>query len=228
MSVTGAASPPALTDEAGDIDALWTVFVVIAVGVCVLVALLLVWCVVRYRRRDERLPRQVRHHTPTEVIYTVAPLLLVVGLVAGTLVTLRTVERADEPDLVVDVIGFQWQWRFEYPDHGAVVTGTEDEVPVLVLPARSVVRFRLTSIDVIHSFWIPGFRYKRDLWPGETQEFDVRVGERTGTWHDGVCAEFCGLDHASMRFTVQIVDEAAFTGWVDARARSEPAPEALR
>jgi cytochrome c oxidase subunit 2 len=216
---------PALTDEAGDMDALWNVFVAIASFVVLLVAVLLVWCIVRYRRRDEQLPRQVRHHLPTEIVYTLTPLLIVVGLFAGTYVSVRAIERADEPDLVVDVTGFQWQWRFAYPDDGVVVTGTERAAPVLVLPSDSTVRFRLTSTDVIHSFWIPGFRYKRDMFPGAVQEFDVRIGSRTGTWADGVCAEFCGLDHTSMRFTVRVVEPPAFQTWIDEQRHELAAAE---
>jgi cytochrome c oxidase subunit 2 len=223
--MTGAvATAPVLTDEAEDIEALWDVFVALAAGICLLVAVLLLWCIVRYRRRDDRLPRQVRHHTPTEVLYTFSPFVIVIGLFVGTWVTLESIERTDEPDLVVDVIGFQWQWRFEYPDEGVAVIGTNEAPPTLVLPRASTVRFRLTSLDVIHSFWVPGFRFKRDLWPNEVQEFDVRIGDRTGTWHDGACAEFCGLDHASMRFSVRIVEEAEFVAWVDELAGDEVAP----
>lgn len=221
-SVTGA--PPTLTEEAEDIEQLWSVFLVIAVGVGLLVALLVAWCIVAYRRRDDRLPRQVRHHTPTEIAYTVVPLLIVVGLFTGTYVTVQAIERPDDPDLVVDVTGFQWQWRFDYPDLGVTVTGTDDEIPVLVLPSDRTVRFRLTATDVIHSFWIPGFRYKRDMFPGQVEEFDVAIGDTTGTFEDGACAEFCGLDHARMRFTVSVVDPAAFEAWSADAAGNEEGP----
>jgi cytochrome c oxidase subunit II len=209
---------PPLTDEARDMDQLWDVFVAIAVAISVLVVVLVVWCVVRYRRRDERLPRQVHHNIAIEVTYTVVPLLIVVGLFVATFVSVRAIEAEEEPDLVVGVTGFQWQWRFDYPDDGVVVIGTERAAPQLVLPADSTVRFRLTAVDVIHSFWVPGFRYKRDLWPGEVQEFDVAVDDRTGTY-DGACAEFCGLDHASMRFTVRVVEQDEFERWIAERVR---------
>jgi cytochrome c oxidase subunit II len=213
---------PPLTDEARDVERLWDVFVVLATGITLLVVVLVMWCVVRYRRRDDRLPRQVRHNVPLETTYVVVPLLIVIGLFVATYVTVRALERTDEPDLVVDVTGFQWQWRFDYPDHGVVVIGTERSEPELVLPSDSTVRFRLTSIDVIHSFWIPGFRYKRDLWPGKVQEFDVEIGSRTGTY-DGACAEFCGLDHASMRFAVRVVAPADFETWAASHASTAEA-----
>ena len=84
-----------------------------------------------------------------------------------------------------------------------------------MLPAGATVQFDLTSIDVIHSFWIPGFRFKRDMFPGQTQTFQVDVGDRTGSWPDtGVCAEFCGLDHHKMRFSVRIVTPDEFQPWL--------------
>jgi cytochrome c oxidase subunit 2 len=83
-----------------------------------------------------------------------------------------------------------------------------------VLPSNSRVRFRLTSADVIHAFWIPGFRFKRDAIPGQELEFDVNVLDRTGNFpNTGVCAEFCGLDHAYMRFDVRIVTPQEFQAW---------------
>jgi cytochrome c oxidase subunit 2 len=75
------------------------------------------------------------------------------------------------------------------------------------------VRFNLTSDDVIHSFWIPGFLYKRDLVPGQVQSFDVDLGDQTGEWQ-GRCAEFCGIEHFSMHFTLRIVTDEAFAAWV--------------
>ena len=214
MNVRPTALSPPLTDEAGDVDALWRVFAWIATGVVVLVIALVAWCVLRYRRRDDRLPRQVRHNTTFEILYTVTPLVVVVGLLAGTYATMRDLDRADDPDVVVDVTGFQWQWRFEYPASGVTVVGTTTSVPTLVLPSDSTVRFRVTSDDVIHSFWIPGFRYKRDAIPGQVQEFEAHVGSRTGTYDDGACAEYCGLDHATMRFAVRVVDRAGFDAWI--------------
>ena len=80
-------------------------------------------------------------------------------------------------------------------------------------------RFDLTSIDVIHSFWIPGFRFKRDMFPGETTSFSVDVGSRTGEFPDsGVCAEFCGLDHHKMQFSVRVVTPDEFEQWLQEQA----------
>jgi cytochrome c oxidase subunit 2 len=219
--VTTAAPAPPLTEQAEDLDRVWDVFLVIGGLVGLLVAVLVLVVVLR-GRRNAALPEQVREHIPLELAYTVVPLLIVVGLFAMTVGSVRAVEHLDDDaavDLVVEVTAFQWQWQFRYPESGVVVTGTELERPELALPAGASVRFDLTALDVIHSFWIPGFRYKRDMFPGEQSSFQVDVGSTTGSWPDtGVCAEFCGLDHATMRFDVSVLDPGEFAGWLEERA----------
>lgn len=218
--IAGAPAPP-LTEQAEDLDRVWDVFLVIGGLVGLLVAVLVLVVVLR-GRRNAALPAQVREHIPLELAYTVVPLLIVVGLFAMTVGSVRAVEDLDDEavDLVVEVTAFQWQWQFRYPESGVVVTGTELERPELALPAGASVRFELTALDVIHSFWIPGFRYKRDMFPGEESSFQVDVGSTTGSWPDtGVCAEFCGLDHATMRFDVSVLEAGEFAGWLEDRAR---------
>jgi len=207
---------PPLTSEAERVRDVWTLFLVLAGAIGLLVVVLVLYCVIRFRRRDDRLPPQKHYNVPIEVLYTSVPLLIVIILFAITAVTVRTVSRvqAGAPDVTVDVLAFQWQWQFTYPDLGVTVTGTRDNEPELVLPSNSRVRFRLTSADVIHAFWIPGFRFKRDVIPGQDEEFDVDVLDRTGDFpNTGVCAEFCGLDHAFMRFDVRIVTPDEFRAW---------------
>ena len=219
---------PPITDQAEDIDRVWNVFLILGLGVGVVVVVLIGYVVVRYRRRahqerDAALPLQVHEHIPLELFYTAVPLLLVGGLFALTFVSVRAVDDTnDDVDLVVEVTGFQWQWQFDYPQHGVTLIGTDDAVPELVLPAGASVRFELTAVDVIHSFWIPGFRFKRDMFPGETTSFDVDVGARTGAWAEsGVCAEFCGLDHAKMRFSVRVISADEFDQWISEQGISE-------
>lgn len=218
------ATPPAppLTEQAEDLDRLWNVFLVGAAIVALIVAGLIVFVVVRNRGRTG-LPTQTRVHIPLELAYTAVPLLVVIALFAMTVGSLREVDRVDDRadvDLVVDVVGFQWQWQFAYAERGVVVTGTDQERPELALPAGATVRFDLQSVDVIHSFWIPGFRFKRDMFPGDTTTFQVDVGTVTGSWPDtGVCAEFCGLDHAYMRFDVTVLPPEEFDAWLTERTR---------
>ena len=206
-----------LTEEAQTVETVWWIFFWIAMAIGALVTVLVVYCIVRFRRRDAALPRQVHHNLPIEIFYTAVPLVIVAGLSVVTLISLADLERVDEPDVTVDVTAFQWQWRFEYPESGIVISGAElADRPVLVLPSESTVRFRLTSQDVIHSFWVPEFRFKRDVWPGEVQEFDVEMLDRTGEFADaGACAEYCGLDHTTMRFSLLVVTPDRFDAWLD-------------
>jgi cytochrome c oxidase subunit 2 len=217
---------PAVTDQADSADRVWDLFLGIGLGVLLLVAALMLWIIIRYRRRSDQLPRQKHYNIPMEVTYTVIPLLVVLALFAVTFVTVQAIEEPDsEPDVTVDVTAFQWQWEFHYPDSGVSVIGLGEEYPELVLPARSTVRFRLTSLDVIHSFWITAFRFKRDVIPGQPGEFVVDIGDDTGSYPNaGVCAEFCGLDHALMRFAVRILEPADFDAWLAEQQRAQGVP----
>jgi cytochrome c oxidase subunit 2 len=107
----------------------------------------------------------------------------------------------------VDVIAYQWGWEFDYPGTQIRVVGESGAAPTLVLPAGRVVQVSLRSRDVIHSFWVPRLRFKRDAIPGLVGRFDVTVplGD-----HPGACSLFCGLQHAEMLFTLRGVDAA---GW---------------
>ena len=166
--------------------------------------------------RANKMVKNTHHRIGLEVAYTIIPLILVVGLFVVTVRTIRTVEATtDSPDLTVDVVGFQWQWQFTYPESGVVVVGNDDtEPPELVLPAGSSVRFNLESRDVIHSFWVPGFLFKRDLIPGTPTSFDANVNNETGFYDNGACAEFCGLYHGRMTFSVRIVSPDDFDRWL--------------
>ena len=209
---------PPLTEQAEEIERVWNGFLVAAVVLGALVVGLIVFIIVRFRRKGSALPRQLRENIPLELAYTIVPLLIVGGLFAVTVATVTSsdVDAESDPDLVVEVTGFQWQWQFAYPESGVTVTGTPSDLPELVLPTGADVRFDLSAVDVIHSFWIPGFRFKRDMFPGQTQSFAATIGDVTGAWpNSGVCAEFCGLDHTAMRFDVRIVTPAEFAAWLE-------------
>ncbi len=212
---------PPLTEQAEDLDRVWDVFLIIGGLIGLLVAVLVLMVILRGRKSTE-MPKQVREHIPIELAYTVVPFLIVVALFVMTVGSVRAVDHLDDDDadidLVVEVNAFQWQWQFVYPDAGVVETGTNDERPELALPAGATVRFDLTALDVSHSVWLPGFRFKRDVFPGEETSFQVDVGTTTGSWPDtGVCAEFCGLDHATMRFDVSVLSADEFARWLEER-----------
>ena len=172
--------------------------------------------VVRFRRRrggagDE--PPQPSEHWRWEAAYAAG--LAVIAAVLIT-VSLRATDRIDtlsaNPGLTVDVTAFKWQWAFSYRDEGVRIEGVEGEYPTLTVPTETTVRFTLRSNDVIHSFWIPYARFKRDAFPERTTEFDLRFDDAGR--HEGICAEFCGLDHTIMRFEVDALPPDEFQRWL--------------
>ncbi|MFN2608807.1 MAG: cytochrome c oxidase subunit II [Acidimicrobiales bacterium] len=213
--------PRPASSQAGHILALWRVLFLTAVAIGGLVIALILWSVVRYRRPpDGGPPVQTRGNVPLEAFYTAVPLAIVVALFALTVRTQHQVTRLSvRPDLRVDVTGFQWGWRFHYPDAGVTVTGDANRNPVLVLPEGRTVELALSTADVIHSFFVPSFLEKRDMVPGVDNRIDVET-TRLGRF-PGLCAEFCGLDHARMGFTVEVVSPQDFQAWLSTAASQQ-------
>lgn len=205
---------------------LYTLTFIIAVIVFVLVEGLLIWITLRFRRRhdDDTLPPQTHGSNVLEILWTVVPAITVTALFIGALMTLNEQEQtaSQQPAVVVDVTGFQWQWTFDYPQQGLSFTGSGTTGPVMVVPTNELIRVRLHAADVIHSFYVPQFLYKKDAVPGRVNEFDV-IMTQPGTF-GGQCAEFCGLAHADMHFTVQAVSRAEFDAWVTEQ-QQQPTPD---
>ena len=207
--------PDAASEQADKVRDLWrgsmTAGLVVAVGVWGLIA----WSLVRYRRRSDDVPHQVADNLPIEAVYITIPILIVCVLFFFTVRTDQAIDAGESgpPDVVVEVQGFQWQWQFTYPDEDVVVIGSSGaEPPEMVLPVDRTIRFELDAVDVNHSFWVPRFLTKRDLIQGVDNEIDVHT-TATGTFA-GRCAEFCGLDHWRMNFTVRVVPEAEYRAWL--------------
>lgn len=205
--------PQGVTDRTEYVENLWLGAWIAALAVGVFVWGLMGWAVVRYRRRsDDEIPAQIRYHLPIEVLYTVAPVIIVAVLFFHTVETEQD-ELADvEPDHTVQVIGQKWAWTFAYQDavdgESVYETGTPSDPAELWLPVDEVARFELTGADVIHAFWVPAFNYKMDVIPGRTSDFSLTPiveGE-----YDGKCSELCGIYHSRMLFTVYVVDRATF------------------
>lgn len=206
-------APRGATAQGRDIFRLWQGSMWAAMVVGAFVWGLIAYCVIRFRRRGDVLPKQTHANVPLEIAYTVTPLLIVAVLFAVNLRTLDRVEHLSaDPAITVEVTGFQWQWRFRYKEARIEVVGTDDTDPVMMLPAGETVRLVLTSNDVQHSFFVPAFLFKRDTVPGVTNEVDLKV-EKEGRY-DGRCAEFCGLLHDRMGFVVEAVSRAEFDHWV--------------
>jgi cytochrome c oxidase subunit 2 len=217
-------APHPVTSQGQDVLDLWRILLVAAVALGSLVTALILWSVVRYRRPRGAgpgdLPKQTRANVPLEVIYTVIPLVIVAVLFGLTLRTQHRVTKLSAtPDLAVEVTGFQWGWRFRYPAQGVTVVGDANKPPTLVLPVGATVRLRLVAADVIHSFFVPQFLVKKDMVPGVDNQLELRPTE-VGHY-GGVCAEFCGLDHTRMLFSVDVVSPQQFQAFV---AEQQPAP----
>jgi cytochrome c oxidase subunit 2 len=205
--------PHGITPQATRMYNIWSGSCIAALSVGVLVWGLILWASFRYRKKSDELPQQVRYNLPIEVMYTMIPFVIVAGLFYFTARDEIDVNKTTpNPDVTVSVVGFRWQWQFGYVENGRVigqVTGRPGETPVLVLPKDRSIRFIESSPDVIHSFWVPEFLFKRDVIPGKVNQFEISKIDRTGTFV-GRCAEFCGTDHPRMNFTVQVVEPAQF------------------
>jgi cytochrome c oxidase subunit 2 len=216
--------PDPASSQGQDVLDLWRILLGAGIALGALVVALILWSVVRYRRprgaAAGELPVQTRANVPIEVFYTVVPLVIVAVLFGLTMRTQHRVTRlSPTPDLTVEVTGFQWGWRFRYPAQGVTVVGDANKPPTLVLPLGATVRLRLVAADVIHSFFVPAFLVKKDMIPGLDNQIEVRP---TQPGHfGGVCAEFCGLDHTRMTFSVDVVSPADFQAFA---ARQQPAP----
>lgn len=218
-------APRGATRQGRDIFRLWQGSMWAAIAVGVFVWALILFAVIRFRRRpgDDEVPTQTHANVPLEILYTATPLVIVAILF---LVNIRTQDRVDhlsgDAAVTIEVTGFQWQWRFRYREANVEVVGTNEQDPVMVLPAGSTVRLILQSTDVIHSFYVPEFLYKRDTIPGITNEVELEV-LREGRY-DGRCAEYCGLLHERMDFVVEAVPRAEFDRWI-AEQRTSPNTE---
>jgi cytochrome c oxidase subunit 2 len=207
-------APDAASREGSDVQSLWKGFFVAAIAVGVLVLGLIVYVTIRFRRRNDDVPSQKPAHVPLEILYTVTPIVVVAVLFGFSVAAeQRITSTVDDPPLSVDVTGFQWGWKFEYPDQRVTVLGTgELQPPELYLPVDQTTRLVLRTTDVNHSFWVPRFLNKRDLIQGVDNVIDITPTE-VGRY-DGKCAEYCGLDHWRMDFVVNVVSQTDFDDWI--------------
>jgi cytochrome c oxidase subunit 2 len=216
--------PEPATDQGEDIAGLYELMFWIAIGVGSIVLGLILYSVIRFRRRNDDLPKQTRYHLPLEITYTVIPVLIVAFIFAATYRVERRVDRVEpDPPVTVDATAFQWQWRFTYPGLGIDIIGSPTSIPEFVVPVGERVRINLRAQDVIHAFFVPQFLFKRDTIPGRLNRFEITI-PRAGTFQ-GECAEFCGLNHAEMGFRVKAVSRAEFDDWVrEQQASRSPTP----
>jgi len=211
--------------EARAIDDLWILVLVIATIVFVVVEAALVFAIFRFRKRknDDREPKQTHGNTALEITWSIIPALILVVVTVPMMITLFDLRSPAEGDVVnINVVGRQWWWEFEYPDivdaQGRPLTTANE----LHIPVGKTTELKMTSADVIHSFWVPPLAGKRDLVPGRESFIKITPdADRAGEEIPGQCAEFCGLGHADMRMLVFLQTEADFAAW--AAAQTQPA-----
>lgn len=220
-----ACAPEPVGSRGQAISGLYETFFVIAAVVFVVVAGLIGWSIVRYRARpgDDSLPRQTAHNLPLEIAWFAIPQIVVVVLFVLSAGALQEVNEASaDPAVTINVEGFQWGWRFTYEGEAVAVEGIPQDPADIVVPTGVPLRFELHSEDVDHSFYVPRWLIKRDLIPGRVNRIHYTI-EEEGTYR-GACAEFCGLLHHRMLFTIRAVSPQAYEQWLtDRRQEREDA-----
>ena len=206
-----------LTNQVDRVIDLWVVSWIVLLVVGVITWLLLIWATVVYRRRKGQtgLPTQLRYNMPIEVFYTIVPLILVLVLFGFTARDQIAIEQPlEDPDVSIEVYGKRWAWDFNYLNENVYSAGIQAQelpggrietefLPVLYLPVDQKVEITIESRDVIHSFWIIDFLYKKDMIPSRTNYWYF-VPQKEGVYR-GKCAELCGEYHSMMLFEVRVV-----------------------
>lgn len=261
--------PTGVTKQATRMRVLWTWSGVAALVLGVVVWGLIFWCCIRYRKKNDDLPRQTKYNFAVEAFCFAFPFFVIAGLFYRTVIVEDYVNKLTKnPDVKVQVDAFKWNWEFEYhsyrgveanksekpqqlnytangsdltnPQHKTVpyylnTLGSTNEIPVLVLPVNQTVQISEHSDDVLHSFWVPEFLFKRDIIPYEKP--DALAGQDTyDTSRDnkfeftatstgsfvGRCAELCGTYHSQMNFEVRVVSQPTFVAYLEALKKLGP------
>jgi cytochrome c oxidase subunit 2 len=193
------------------IDFIWNRLLLLGTIVFVLVETGIVYIIFRYRKREgDARPPQTHGNVVVEIIWTLIPAFILLFIAVPTVRTIfKTQAKAIPGALQIEVIGHQWWWEFRYPEYG-IITANE-----IYIPTGRTVNFKLTSVDVIHSFWIPQLAGKRDAVTNRTNYiwFTPDTTMETAEWN-GFCTEYCGTSHAKMRFRVFTVKPDQFASWV--------------
>jgi cytochrome c oxidase subunit 2 len=202
--------PEPVTNEGIRVLNLWQGTWIVAIGVATLVLGLLFAAIILYRRRsDDEVPKQTRYNIPLEILYTIVPMVIVVGLFYFTARDQsQLIKLTGQQQHTVGVVGFKWSWIFNYQEAGVYDIGTPAQPTTLYLPVDEKVKFELSSPDVIHSFWVPAFLMKMDVVPGRLNAFEL-TPNKEGDFV-GKCAELCGVDHSRMLFNVKVVSKSEF------------------
>ncbi len=246
--------PTGVTQQATKMRVLWSWAGVAALALGVIVWGLIFWACIRYRKKDDRLPRQTKYNLVVEVICVIVPFVVILVLFWRTVVVEDDVNKLSKnPDVLIQVDAFKWNWQFEYHDYHGQETaytgqndettgesnsplylstvGSDSEIPILVIPDNESVQIIEHSDDVIHSFWVPEFLFKRDVIPYGTPAQQKASGlsdnrfqftPTTDGSYVGRCAELCGTYHSQMNFEVRVVQPSVFTNYLAALKKIGP------
>jgi cytochrome c oxidase subunit 2 len=224
--------PPPSTSVAADILDLHNAVMIVCVVIFVVVSGAMIWSVLHHRKSRGVVAATFSHSTKLEIVWTVVPFLILVGLAIPSTNVLLKMEDTTDSELTIKATGYQWKWRYEYPEQGisffSSLSTARDQIEnkadkgenyllevdnPIVLPANKKVRILLTANDVIHAWWVPKFGVKKDAIPGYINELWVNV-DKPGTYR-GQCAELCGKDHGYMPIVAEVLSEQDFKVWVE-------------
>jgi len=210
---------PKGTSSVNDISlSLWQGAWITAGVVGVITLILILWPAIFHRKKESKgeFPKQTQYNIPVEILYTVIPFIIVAVLFYFTAVKeTKIVEPKTPAAHQISVVGIQWSWQFAYPEAGpkAIVTGTPENPPTLYMPLGESVRFKLTSNDVVHAFFVPAFMSQKQNLPGVTNYIQITAQE-LGEF-PGFCNILCGRNHTQMRFTVKVVTPEQYQSYLE-------------
>ena len=228
-----------VTDLSREIYGLHTLILWICVAIAVAVFGVMIYSIATFRKSKGAVPATFDHNTTAEVVWTVIPVLILVGMAIPSARTLVRIDDASGSELTVKVTGYQWMWQYEYVGEGvsfysklaedsnfarqldsgidpySVPNYLLDVDQPLVVPQGMKVRVLVTAADVIHSWWVPDFGIKKDAIPGYVNELWFKA-DKPGTYR-GQCVELCGRDHGFMPVVVEVKPRAEFDAWLEAR-----------
>ncbi|HKJ89306.1 MAG TPA: cytochrome c oxidase subunit II [Gammaproteobacteria bacterium] len=209
-------------------------WICVAIGVVVFGTM--IYSMIRFRKKNGAVAAQFHESTTVEIIWTIIPFLILIGMAIPATGTLITMERTGDSDLTVKVTGYQWKWEYQYMGDNVdffsdLSTPTEEiqnqeakdkhylrEVDHrLVVPTNTKIRFLVTSADVIHSWWVPALGMKKDAIPGYVNELWAKI-EKPGVYR-GQCAELCGRGHAYMPIVVEAKTPKKFREWLKSKQK---------
>ncbi|MFC4767056.1 cytochrome c oxidase subunit II [Effusibacillus consociatus] len=212
--------PESVTNMAQQVDSLFVLIFGIALVVFILVEFLLILFMVKYKRSKKNQEGLAVHgNTKLEIIWTLVPAVILVGLGIYSTQMTYDIQKASAADAyVIEVVGRKWSWEFKYPNGASTINE-------FMIPEGKNVVLKVTSADVIHSFWLPAARIKQDAVPG--RETLIPLEKMTAGTYPVICAEYCGTAHTKMLATLTIGTEQQFDKFlVDAKKASEEGPQA--